>query len=531
MRKCPFCGADIEESARFCLYCMQSLTEKEQILPHKKKKPQWLLILAVIVAAFFVSAIVGLCVWSALKSDNSVDESSFDSAPILSQSETSDAPSIDETSHIHSYSLEKTDAEYQKETATCLSPATYYYSCECGEKGTETFSYGELSGHTVVTDLGYPSDCVKFGLTDGSHCSVCNIVFLSQTKIPVVNHTFDDEMDAVCNICEFVRVLNCNHAEAIKLSSVSATCTAGGLTEGKKCVLCEEILVPQTAIAPLGHKEETIQAISPTCTDAGKTEGLRCSRCQVVLVYQQHVPAKGHDFDTENPLSPCSDCGAEQPHAHSYSLQNTADEYLNEAATCLSPALYYYSCVCGKAGTESFSYGKKGAHVEVIDEGYEAGCTTEGLTEGAHCAVCKDALVPQYRIFPPGHTYNPSDKLEPCLACGEAGQIIVTVSEIPTVIVKDKYVFRVNSCTYAVKEGDEESWLIDVYINYTNLSSVDTPLGPGISISVYVDGERVTGYGGSGTLSCSLAPNESGTCIRTCRVTNIGDSYHIEIHE
>ena len=48
MKKCPFCGADIEESARFCLYCMQSLTEKEQISSYQKKKPQWLLIIAAI---------------------------------------------------------------------------------------------------------------------------------------------------------------------------------------------------------------------------------------------------------------------------------------------------------------------------------------------------------------------------------------------------------------------------------------------------------------------------------------------------
>ena len=31
MKKCPFCDADIEDSARFCLYCMRPLTEKEQI--------------------------------------------------------------------------------------------------------------------------------------------------------------------------------------------------------------------------------------------------------------------------------------------------------------------------------------------------------------------------------------------------------------------------------------------------------------------------------------------------------------------
>ena len=55
MKKCPYCGAEIEESARFCLYCMQSLTEKEQILPHQKKKMPWVLILSAVIAALLIS--------------------------------------------------------------------------------------------------------------------------------------------------------------------------------------------------------------------------------------------------------------------------------------------------------------------------------------------------------------------------------------------------------------------------------------------------------------------------------------------
>ena len=46
MRKCPFCKADIEENARFCLYCMKPLNEKEVILPTKKKRSWWPLALA-----------------------------------------------------------------------------------------------------------------------------------------------------------------------------------------------------------------------------------------------------------------------------------------------------------------------------------------------------------------------------------------------------------------------------------------------------------------------------------------------------
>lgn len=42
MKKCPFCMADIEENARFCLYCMKPLQEKKEILPPKKGKRWWL---------------------------------------------------------------------------------------------------------------------------------------------------------------------------------------------------------------------------------------------------------------------------------------------------------------------------------------------------------------------------------------------------------------------------------------------------------------------------------------------------------
>ncbi len=42
MKKCPFCKAEIEENARFCLYCMKPLTKKETVSPAKRKKFSWL---------------------------------------------------------------------------------------------------------------------------------------------------------------------------------------------------------------------------------------------------------------------------------------------------------------------------------------------------------------------------------------------------------------------------------------------------------------------------------------------------------
>ena len=49
--------------------------------------------------------------------------------------------------HTHDYSKKNTDSKYLKSEATCTEAAVYYYSCECGEKGTDTFTSGKPLGH------------------------------------------------------------------------------------------------------------------------------------------------------------------------------------------------------------------------------------------------------------------------------------------------------------------------------------------------------------------------------------------------
>ena len=59
MKNCPFCKAEIEEDARFCLYCMTSLEEKQVITTSNRKKKQWLyLIAAVFVFIILTTALV-----------------------------------------------------------------------------------------------------------------------------------------------------------------------------------------------------------------------------------------------------------------------------------------------------------------------------------------------------------------------------------------------------------------------------------------------------------------------------------------
>ena len=53
----------------------------------------------------------------------------------------------DDSGHTHVYDKEVTTEKYLATAATCTEKATYYYSCACGEKGTQTFSSGDSLGH------------------------------------------------------------------------------------------------------------------------------------------------------------------------------------------------------------------------------------------------------------------------------------------------------------------------------------------------------------------------------------------------
>lgn len=58
------------------------------------------------------------------------------------------------------------------------------------------------------------------------------------------------------------------HTE-VSISGREATCKEEGLTEGKKCSVCGEILVAQQTVAKKAHTEAEIPAVAPTCTQDG----------------------------------------------------------------------------------------------------------------------------------------------------------------------------------------------------------------------------------------------------------------------
>lgn len=207
------------------------------------------------------------------------------------------------------------------------------------------------------------------------------------------------------------------HTEKL-LPAVAATCTENGLTEGKQCTVCGEVLLAQTAIPAVGHIEATDAAIPPTCLTEGKTEGKHCTVCRAVLTAQQTVPAKGHTETIDAAIAPtctasgmsegrhCTVCGTVTrkqqtvPAAGHITLSTTG-----KPATCTESGISERKqcTVCGLVIAQQQVIPPKG-HTAVTDPAVAPSCTVPGKTEGQHCADCGEVLVKQTRVPATGHT-------------------------------------------------------------------------------------------------------------------------------
>ena len=267
------------------------------------------------------------------------------------------------------------------ESATCTKDGLTVCYCSCGEKLSETI---KRFPHTVVIDKGAEPTCTETGLTEGKHCYVCNTVLVAQTTVPANGHNYGEwsvitqptesttgEKRRDCANCDafetdVVGSPSHDHSrwDTITLSAVAPTCITTGLTEGKKCSGCNEILVVQNTISALGHTEVKDNVVAPTCTTTGLTEGKHCSACNEVLIAQTTVEALGHteaNAVIENKVTPtctttglcdsvvyCSVCG---------------DELSREAMIASMVAHNYVDDYCTVCGDKEELYTRDGDYI------------------------------------------------------------------------------------------------------------------------------------------------------------------------
>ena len=76
------------------------------------------------------------------------------------------------------------------------------------------------------------------------------------------------------------------------------------------------------------------------------------------------------------------------PHEHVYDQMVPGADYLVSEATCEEPAVYYWSCSCGEAGTDTFTYGDALGHVLTVTPAKQPTATEPGNTTYWTCGVC-----------------------------------------------------------------------------------------------------------------------------------------------
>ena len=170
---------------------------------------------------------------------------------------------------------------------TCEKKGYTTYTCsKCNDSCIAEIT--PVSAHTEVTIPGKNATHTEAGLTDGKQCTVCKTVTVAQVTIPPLGHNYVAETTAPtcekdgfttfkCSECgdSFTadKISAKGHTE-ITVTGKAATCTANGLTDGKKCSTCGTVTVVQVTITATGHNwaEATTEA-PKTCKTCGSTEG------------------------------------------------------------------------------------------------------------------------------------------------------------------------------------------------------------------------------------------------------------------
>ena len=345
--------------------------------------------------------------------------------------------------HTHVFDREVADAKYLVSEATCIAKAVYYKSCACGEKGTETFEYGEYAAHTLVkTDRVEPT-CIENGTEAYYTCSHCDKIFADananrEIDAPAetdalghdtegVNWTSDGDVHyklckregcgahvdkvahsggtasckakAVCEVCGAEYGEYAAHT-LVKTERVEATCANAGTEAYWTCSACdklfsdengqneisEPVVIPATGhtygdwkkdatghwheCSVCGNKKDFAEH-TPDKDAPTETEGVVCTVCGYEIqpaTGHEHTPSEDWTYDETYHWHACGGCSQQlDKAAHEYNVQKVSDEYLASAATCMNKATYYYSCVCGETGTETFEYGDLAEHTLVTD--------------------------------------------------------------------------------------------------------------------------------------------------------------------
>lgn len=296
----------------------------------------------------------------------------------------------------HTYTAQEKNGAALKTAGTCTSEAVYYYSCSaCGrvEKNDDHTFKGDLDSSNHAGTESW----VQTATTHEKKWDCCDKVTVTSE-----DHAWND---GVCTMCSYT----CKHPDAKD---------NGDCTKAVVCDVCGETVTAA----------ESDHDWSEWSSNKNGTHTRSCKRANCEKTETKNCSG-GTATCTKKAV--CTTCKAEYGDlaAHDYTAETKSDSTLKTPGTCISKAVYYYSCsVCGdveKNDNHTFEGDLDSSnHAKSLSDWHSDGnrhwkeylcCkvrTDEGTCSGgtATCtekAVCTTCNTPYGEKDPDNHDWSP----------------------------------------------------------------------------------------------------------------------------
>ncbi len=331
---------------------------------------------------------------------------------------------------------------------TCTKDGYQSYCCSrCAETTATVIA---STGHTAVEDPALAPTCTAYGLTAGSHCADCLEVLEPQQTLPMLVHSYVNGQCTLCGetdntVTPFEQGQSGQFVLAAKVSGIYYALSSTFPTSAGK--------ISGTAVTAKNGSITTADAEGYvlTLTAAGDTYTLQANDRYLKHGSATNIVSSADAYNwtlvpgvngtwrllTEDGSRVLAFRGAEYNVFGTYALSNVTEgsqEYFDleilsvgVAAACLhenrETTMIPATCTEDGSITELCADCEKvvlsevlpaTGHTAVMDEEVPASCASSGLTEGSHCSVCNEILIPQEVIPSLLHYYENGI----CSACG-----------------------------------------------------------------------------------------------------------------